>query len=55
MFHGMGSAAMELILTNKSEDQLTSKLMTGFVVGIVMTVLGALMSIAGLGGALLGM
>jgi hypothetical protein len=55
MFHGMGSAAMELILTNKSEDQLTSKLMTGFVVGIVMAVLGALLSVAGLGGALLGM
>ncbi|MFO0735105.1 MAG: hypothetical protein U0270_04465 [Labilithrix sp.] len=54
MFHGMVPAE-ELILTNKSEDQLTSKLMTGFVVGLVMTALGFLMSAAGGIGAAVGM
>lgn len=53
MFHGMGNAAMELILTNKTEDQLTSRLMTGFVVGLVMGGLGLVMGLAGLGGAIL--
>jgi hypothetical protein len=53
MFQGMGGDG-ELILTNKTEDQLTSKLMTGFVVGIVMTVLGFLGGAAGAIGTLLG-
>jgi hypothetical protein len=54
MFHGMGPQG-ELLLTNKTEDQLTSKLMTGFVVGLVMTALGFLASAAGGIGAALGM
>lgn len=43
MFHG----PEELILTNKTEAQLVSKLLTGFVVGLVMTGLGVLGGIAG--------
>lgn len=37
----------ELLLTNKTEEQLVSKLLTGFVVGLVMTGLGLLGGIAG--------
>jgi hypothetical protein len=51
MFHGMGPAG-ELILTNKTEDQLTSKLMTGFVAGIVVAVLGFLAGVGGLIGSI---
>ena len=39
----------ELILTNKTEEQLVSKLLTGFVIGLVMTGLGLL---GGVGGAI---
>lgn len=46
MFHALGSDG-ELILTNKTEDQLTGKLLTGFVTGIVMTALGFLLAAAG--------
>lgn len=42
MFHGMGNDG-ELILTNKSEEQLVSRLLWGFVAGIVIAVLGVLM------------
>lgn len=54
MFHTMGVLG-ELILTNKTEDQLTSKLLTGFVVGIVMAGLGFFASIVGGIGAAMGM
>lgn len=53
MFHGTGAAG-ELILTNKTEEQLTSKLLTGFVVGLVMTGLGILGALVGLVGTALG-
>jgi len=46
MFHGMGTDG-ELLLTNKTEEQLTSKLLTGFIVGIVLTVLGLLLGLGG--------
>ncbi len=48
MFHGMGPDG-ELLLTNKSEGELTSKLLIGFVAGLVLGGLGLLL---GLGGAL---
>lgn len=41
MFHGAGPDG-ELLLTNKTEEQLTSKLLTGFVVGLVLAGLGML-------------
>lgn len=47
MFHGP-SADHELILTNKSEEQLTSRLLGGFVVGLVLTGLSLLSAGAGL-------
>lgn len=47
LFTGMGPEG-ELILTNKSEEQLTSKLLGGFVVGLVMIGLGLLMGFGGL-------
>ena len=46
MFVGVG-VENELILTNKTEEQLTSKLMTGFVIGLVCTGLGLLSGIGG--------
>ena len=46
MFHGVGADG-ELLLTNKTEEQLTSKLFWGFVVGLVMTGLGMLVGAAG--------
>jgi len=52
MFHGMGPEG-ELLLTNKTEDQLTSRLATGFIVGLVMTGLGILGSLVGLVGAVI--
>lgn len=39
MFHAMGPDG-ELLLTNKTEEQLTSKLATGFIVGLVMVAIG---------------
>lgn len=42
-----GGDVGELILTNKTEDQLTSKLMTGFVIGLVMVGVGALTGVGG--------
>ncbi|MBX3228374.1 MAG: hypothetical protein KIT84_06960 [Labilithrix sp.] len=54
MFHGMGTHG-ELILTNKTEEQLTSKLLTGFIVGVVMAGLGILGGLVGAVGAVLGM
>lgn len=50
IFTGMGPEG-ELILTNKSEEQLTSKLLGGFIVGLVLTGLGVL---AGFGGVVAG-
>jgi hypothetical protein len=47
MFHGMGPEG-ELLLTNKSESELTNKLLTGFVVGLVMGGIGLLLSVGGL-------
>jgi len=44
MFHGMGD---ELILTNKTEEQLTSKLLGGFIAGLVLGGLGLLLGLAG--------
>ena len=52
MFHGLGPEG-ELLLTNKTEDQLTSRLATGFIVGLVMTGLGLLGSLVGLIGAVI--
>ena len=46
MFHGMGPDG-ELIVTNKTEEQLTNKLLTGFVVGLVLGGLGLLMGFGG--------
>lgn len=46
MFHGNGE---ELLLTNKTEEQLTSKLLTGFVVGLVLGGIGLLMGLVGFG------
>lgn len=50
MFVGPG-AENELILTNKTEQQLTSKLLGGFVAGLVITGLGLLV---GMGGVIAG-
>lgn len=46
IFHGMGAEG-ELILTNKTEEQLTSKLLWGFVTGLVMLGLGGLLGMGG--------
>lgn len=46
MFHVGGEN--ELILTNKTEEQLTSKLMGGFIAGLVMTGLGLLVGGGGI-------
>jgi len=46
MSQGMGPEG-ELILTNKTEEQLTSKLLTGFVVGCVLAGLGLLLCFGG--------
>ncbi len=46
MFHGMGPEG-ELILTNKTEQQLTNKLLTGFVVGLVLGGVGLLVGAGG--------
>jgi hypothetical protein len=54
MFNGMGPEG-ELLLTNKTEQQLTSKLLTGFVVGLVMTGLGLLLGAGGVVSALVAM
>lgn len=47
MFHGQGE---ELLLTNKTEEQLTSKLLTGFIAGVVIGGLGLLGVLAGIVG-----
>ncbi|MDB4943020.1 MAG: hypothetical protein JWP97_2554 [Labilithrix sp.] len=47
MFTGLG-AEHELILTNKTEEQLTSKLLWGFVTGLVVTGISVLLGVAGL-------
>jgi hypothetical protein len=49
MFHGAGPEG-ELLLTNKTEEQLTSKLLTGFVVGLVMGGIGLVMGLGGVVG-----
>jgi hypothetical protein len=46
LFMGMGPEG-ELILTNKSEEQLTSKLLGGFVAGLVITGIGVLLGFGG--------
>jgi hypothetical protein len=46
LFAGAGEA-QELILTNKSEEQLISKLRHGFIGGMVATSIGLLMGLAG--------
>lgn len=46
MFQSIGVLG-ELLLTNKTEDQLTSKLLTGFVTGIVLAALGFFGTIIG--------
>ncbi len=48
MFHGTGPDG-ELLLTNKSEAELTSKLLTGFVIGCVLGGIGLLLGIGGVG------
>ncbi|MBX3259764.1 MAG: hypothetical protein KF782_08735 [Labilithrix sp.] len=45
MSHEIGPEG-ELLLTNKSEEELVGKLLTGFVVGLVVTGLGALAGLA---------
>ncbi|MBS2015351.1 MAG: hypothetical protein JST00_20860 [Deltaproteobacteria bacterium] len=54
MFHGMGPDG-ELLLTNKTEEQLTSRLATGFIVGLVLTGLGLLGALAGVVGTVIEM
>lgn len=51
MFNGMGPEG-ELLLTNKTEEQLTSKLLGGFVAGLVITGLGLLLGAGGVVSAL---
>lgn len=51
MFHGMGPQG-ELLLTNKTEQQLTSKLATGFIVGLVLLGLGLLGGLVGVVGTI---
>jgi len=51
MATGMGPEG-ELLLTNKTEEQLTSKLATGFIVGLVLTGVGLL---SGIGGVIAGL
>jgi hypothetical protein len=46
MSQGMGPEG-ELLLTNKTEEQLTGKLLTGFVIGLVLGGLGLLMGLGG--------
>jgi hypothetical protein len=46
LFAGPGDAG-ELILTNKSEDQIVSKLFWGFVFGVIATALGGALSLFG--------
>ena len=46
LYNGAG-AAHELILTNKTEEQLTNKLSWGFVGGLVTTGIGALLGLGG--------
>jgi hypothetical protein len=46
MFHAMGPEG-ELLLTNKTEEQLTSKLLGGFVAGLVLGGIGLLVGIGG--------
>lgn len=46
LFTGMGPEG-ELLLTNKTEQQLTSKLLGGFVAGLVMTGIGVLLGFGG--------
>lgn len=52
MFHGMGPDG-ELILTNKTEAELTNKLLTGFVIGCVLGGIGLLLGLGGVGVAIL--
>jgi hypothetical protein len=52
MFHGVGPDG-ELLLTNKTEEQLTSRLLTGFVVGVVIGGLGLLLGFGGVVAAVL--
>jgi hypothetical protein len=47
-----GGGDNELILTNKSEDQLVSKLGTGLIIGLVLTGIGAVIGLVGLAGAI---
>lgn len=54
MFHGMGPEG-ELLLTNKTEEQLTSKLLTGFVIGLVLGGLGLLLGFGGVVAGVLSM
>lgn len=53
MFAGMGPD-FELLLTNKTEEQLTSHLLWGFVTGLVLTALGVLIGGVGVIGGVLG-
>lgn len=52
MFAGPGPEG-ELILTNKTEEQLTSKLLGGFVAGLVMVGIGLLLGMGGIVSALI--
>ena len=54
MFMGPGPEG-ELLLTNKTEEQLTSKLLTGFVAGLVITGLGVLAGFGGIVAAIIEM
>ncbi len=46
LFQGVGEMG-ELLLTNKTEEQLTSRLLTGFIVGLVIAGLGVLLGFGG--------
>ncbi len=47
LFHAMGGDG-ELLLTNKSEEQLTSKLLNGLIVGLVFAGIGAVIGLVAL-------
>ncbi len=47
MANGVGPEG-ELLLTNKTEEQLTSKLLTGFIVGLVLVAVGVIAGAIGL-------
>jgi hypothetical protein len=48
LFAGDGPGAGELLVSNKSERELLSRMLRGFVIAVVMTVVGAGLTVGGL-------